>query len=188
MDRKTKIIISVVIVLLVILAILLFWFRFRGSEPETVIVVTEPIEEVQVVEDTGPIEMLPVTEPDRDAGEVSVGTVAKTFAERYASYSNESDFANLRDLYPLMTDSFQAETERMIATTEVEDIYRGVTSQAISTQVTLNEEETTAEVTVSLQRETALGTPQNTEVTYETLVLDMVKESGSWKINSVAWE
>lgn len=188
MDRRTKIIIIITIVLLIILAVLLFWMRLKDQEPEVVVVIPdEVVGEVEAVEETGPVEMMP-EESARDTKEVSVETIAKTFAERYTSYSNESDFANLYDLFPLMTASFQEEIEQMIASTEVDDIYYGITSQVISTQVTLGEEETTAEVQMNLQREKALGTPQNTEVVYEVLILTMVKESGSWKVDGTAWE
>ncbi len=187
MDRRTKIIIVIIIILLILLALLLFWFRFRGQEPEVVFVAPEE-DVTAVVEETGPIEMVPVEEVIKAPSEVSVDTVAKTFAERYASYSNESDFANLRDLEPLMTQVFYEQTERFIAITELDPIYQGITSQVLSTQVVLNGDETAAEVTLTMQREKALGSPQNTEVTYETLVLDMVKESGSWKVNGATWE
>ncbi len=188
MSRRNKIIIVVVAVLLILLALWLLWSRFFRVAPETIIVIPED-ELVADIEETGPVEMIDAEESSRAPVEVSVDSLARTFAERYASYSNESDFANLHDLEPLMTESMWAETEVLIDSLEVEDIYHGVTSRAITITVpAMDDNDLMVSVEVVMQREDALGSPQNIEIKYETLVLDMVKESGTWKVDGATWQ
>ncbi len=191
MPRRNKIILIIAIIILLILAILLFWFRFRTeSVPGTVVVVSE---EPVVAQEETEIPVPGVGEapikPERTVGEGSVETLAKTFAERYGSYSNESEFQNLRDLETLMTPQFAAKTEGMIASTEVSDMYYGVTTRVVSMNITAFDEEAgVAEVSVLTQREEAIGSPLNTDVKYQTLVLEMALEGGAWLVDDAVWE
>jgi len=172
-----------------LLALWLLWSRLFRVVPETIVVVPED-QLVADIEETGPVDMIEETEePARAPAEVSVDSLARTFSERYASYSNESDFANLYDLEPLMTDSMWRDTEAMIESLEVQDVYHGVTSRAITITVpAMTDDDLEVTVEVLMQREDALGSPQNIEINYETLVLDLVKESGTWKVDSATWQ
>ncbi|MDP3770958.1 MAG: hypothetical protein Q8R16_01505, partial [bacterium] len=42
---------------------------------------------------------------------VAVRQIAMTFAERFGSFSSEGEYVNLTDLYPLMTERYQRQTE-----------------------------------------------------------------------------
>jgi len=46
----------------------------------------------------------------------------------------------------------------------------------------------TAIVSVNTQREEAVGSSQNTRVSYQTLVLEFVKEDDAWKVDAATWE
>lgn len=120
--------------------------------------------------------------------EASVKQLALTFAERYGSYSNQSRFANLRDLYPLATDRFRAELEAQAqAGSDDSADYYGVTTRALRSTVTLLDEDAgTARVQIATQRETTSGSNFPT-ITYETLTLTFIKENGSWKVDAAAW-
>ena len=188
MSRRTKISIIVIIIVLILLALLLFFWRWVPDKPDAVIVVDPgPMIDVDEPESNGPKEMLP--EEEVEPVDVSLETLAKTFGERYGSYSNESDFANLYDLMPLMTDSMQDDTEDLIERVVVADVYYGITTRVLSTELIEYEEELGyATMNVLTQREEAMGSPQNAEVKYQTLVLEMVKQGGAWKVNKATWE
>ncbi|MFH1142565.1 MAG: hypothetical protein V1695_02530, partial [Candidatus Uhrbacteria bacterium] len=122
MSRRTKISIIIIIIVLILLALALFFWRWTPNEPATVpVVINEPTIEVDEPEPNGPKEMLP--EEKAEPVDVSLETLARTFGERYGSYSNESDFANLYDLMPLMTNSMQADTEDLIERVVVAEVY-----------------------------------------------------------------
>jgi len=189
MNRRTKTIITIIIILLVILAILLFWFRFRGDNGSTAVVV---VEDTGVTEDSGsnvpPIAQIPEDEP-RKQTEVTIETLTKTFAERYGSYSNESEFANIDDLETLMTSRLQAEMASMVASAQLNDVYHGITTRVISMNVLeLDELGGMSTVSVLTQREEAIGSPLNAEVRYQTLILELVKYAGMWKVDVATWE
>ena len=190
MNRRNRIIIAVIIILLIILAVILFWYRFLRDPvvPGAVVVVDQPTTN----EPTGlpePDVGTPPVIPSRTKQEVSVETLAMTFTERYGSYSNEAEFQNLLDLEPIITERFQAELDLLIATTEVEDYYHAYTTRVISLTINDIDEETgTASISVTTQREEAIGSPLNTTVIYQTLVLDMVKQGGVWLVDDATWE
>jgi hypothetical protein len=187
MRKRNKIIIIIIVVLLLLL---LLWLLLSKDEEPVINIdpaVLELIDEGVVPDSDGPVDMLTQTEP-LDSNELSIETVAKSFAERYGSYSSQSNFQNLRDLSPLMTNSFQVETENLIATLEVEDIYHGVTTRVLSVDVSLSEDEVEATCQVQTQREEAWVSPQNTEVTYQILSLELVKSAGEWKVDGATWE
>lgn len=189
MNRRNKIIIIIVIILLVLLALLLFWYRFLREPiiPGAVVVIDEPAAEVTTLPE--PETGTPPTIPVRTTQEVSVETLTLTFTERYGSYSNEAEFQNLLDLEPLVTSRFMAEIKTMIASIEVEDYYRAITTRVISMNITtLDETAGLASVSVTTQREEAIGSPLNSEVRYETLVLDLVKQGGVWLVEDATWQ
>jgi len=187
MSRRTKISIIVIIIILILLALVLFLWRWMpDKEPAVIVVDPGPTIEIDEPDPNGPKEMLP---EEVEPIDVSLETLAKTFGERYGSYSNESDFANLYDLMPLMTSSMQGDTEDLIERVVVADVYYGITTRVLSTELVEYEEELGyATMNVLTQREEAMGSPQNAEVKYQTLVLEMVKQGGTWKVNKATWE
>jgi len=190
MNRRNKIITVIVIILLLLLALLLFWYRFmRGTDllPNTPVVPDDGTAIVTTLPE--PNIGTPPTVPVRSTQEVSVETLTMTFTERYGSYSNEAEFQNLLDLEPLVTSRFMAEINTLIATTTVEDYYRAVTTRVISMNIIeLDDAGGTATVNVTTQREEAIGSPLNSEVRYQTLVLDLVKQGGVWLVDDATWQ
>ena len=115
--------------------------------------------------------------------------LARTFAERYGSYSNKNDFEHLANLLSWMTVTFKSTTENYIKTEKAkltgEEDYFAVTSKVISIQVeVVNESGTLA--TVSLER-TEKNEISNTDTYFQDLVLQFKKVNGLWKINSASW-
>jgi hypothetical protein len=121
------------------------------------------------------------------AESTDVISLSKTFVERYGSYSNEANFSNLVDVLPLMSESFRSETESFIETAVAPEEYYGVSTQVIIVDVS-SEDDEVATVLVTVQREEAIGSPQDTSVKFQEIILKMIKEQGSWYVDSATWQ
>lgn len=187
-DRRKRILIFLAICFVVLLLLAwLLWSLFH-KEPAPTPVVEAPKE--LVVNVPPEPEVSPIAEQKREGRIQAAGmnTLAKTFAERYGSYSNEANFQNLLDLKPLMTQAFAEQTQAFIDTTPLPEGYYGITTRAITVEVqTLDEEAGTATVELNTQREEAKVSPANTTVWYQKLRLEFVMEDGTWKIASATW-
>jgi hypothetical protein len=134
-----------------------------------------------------------IAEEGQPGIEVTLKFLASSFAERYGSFSNQTDFKNLKDLTPLMTSEFSARNNAYIKQkkSEVGDnsVYYGVTSKTVKTNlVSLNEEETAAELELTMQRREARGSMNsNVKVFYQDIVIKLKKESGEWKVDGAEW-
>lgn len=116
---------------------------------------------------------------------------AGQFAERFGTYSNQADFQNLIDLYPLMTASMRAATERTIAQARAAgsgaEGYVGVTTRAVSTTLaSLDATGGRATVTVAAQRSTQSGDDQPT-IDYRILTLAFRRSGDLWLVDSATW-
>jgi len=81
-------------------------------------------------------------------------SLASAFAERYGSFSSESNMANLKDLLNFMSAGLRTKTENYIASTHSSSEYYGVTTKVLAVKInSLNETGGMAEVEVSTQRE-----------------------------------
>jgi len=116
-------------------------------------------------------------------------SLAKQFVARYGSYSNESVFANIRDVMPLMSKAFQQKTETYLAANVAPKEYYGVTTRVLTAKTTTSSETNgTATVKLTTQREESVTSPQNKTVKYQDILVNFVKESGVWKIDSAVWQ
>ncbi len=115
--------------------------------------------------------------------------VARTFVERYGSFSSEAEYENIDDILALGTSTMKTEFERIAreARAEVGGGYYGISTRVISVS-TLEESETSAVLEVQTQRTEAIDTPTNTSTRYQKIRLNMEKVNGKWLINGFQWE
>ncbi len=181
-DKKKRLVLIAGILVLLLILLLLFWPKKKDvSAPNEE---TPSASEVSIPETSlvAPLIEREVPTPSQASAEA----VARTFAERYASFSAESHFANIMDLFPVMTDAFRMRQEALIESAESLDEYYGVTSKIVSLS-TVSFTDSFAVMDASLQRVEARGSAQNTATKYETLRLDLVFENGSWLVDGAAW-
>ncbi len=119
--------------------------------------------------------------------------MAASFSERYGSYSNQSDYENLEDLLPFMSSSLKLKTENFIREKRASGgdaaIYYGITTKALKSEATEFLPETgTAKFKISTQRQETVGASVNARVFYQEVEMTLIKESGIWKVNEVAWQ
>ncbi|MCR4312235.1 MAG: hypothetical protein NUV56_03045 [Candidatus Uhrbacteria bacterium] len=188
METRKKIeIIAAAIVLVVFIVALVLFLR-------------KPAEEIAVGEDEADIQL--ETSPDRAAradevepadipkdSTVSANTIARTFVERFGSFSSESDYANIEDISSLATDAFQVELNDIIeqARRNADGAYYGISSIVITTKV-VNETDTTMTLQMTAQREEAIDDPSNVNIRYQDIIVDLVKEGDDWLIDGFTWQ
>jgi len=187
MTRKKKILIAAAVILFVILLFLLIWFLNQKS-PMPVTVVTTGNNTEQTTTPRGSTNT-EITEPKIEVKEIdaTLQSLAITFAERYGSYSTATSFANLYDVMDLMTASLKTETADFIAKSQTSSDYYGVTTKALSVKI-ISSDENTASLEISTQRDESKGSPQNSEVKYQTLLLTCLQENGVWKVAAALWQ
>ncbi|OGF20831.1 hypothetical protein A2316_01855 [Candidatus Falkowbacteria bacterium RIFOXYB2_FULL_38_15] len=190
-SRRTKIVIAIVIILL--LAFLLYWFLWRGKSvnDEEVQSPPPPIAIVPQNKPAGSVPPEPVKGEEKTKADL--GRLAAAFAERFGSYSNQGEYANVLDLKPIMTGTMQKWVDDYVAESKAAitdvSVYSGITTKAVSSKITaINEKGGTATVVVNTQREGAgEKTAENKEIYYQNLELEFQKISDEWKVNKANW-
>ena len=114
-------------------------------------------------------------------------TLARTFIERYGTWSNQSSFENFIDLYSYMTDGLKTDTQNFIvnqqATFSADAAYYGLTTRVLSLDLINIVADTSAEFSANIQQqETKDG--QTTILTKKT-VLDFIKQGADWKASQI---
>jgi flagellar basal body-associated protein FliL len=134
-----------------------------------------------------------VEEADQ-AEQVSVLLIAEAFAERFGSYSNQSNYANLDDLSVFMTESMtdwvnNTYKENLKQQNPDFNTYYAIETKAISKQVeNLDEVAGEAEVIVKTQRQEFNNDINNSEVFYQDVLLEFVKVDDQWKVDGAYWQ
>jgi len=197
MTRRRRL--TIVILILLILFLLVAWLLyvlFSGGREEVVEVPDVAYEEEEIIEEvsdeptraTISEQALEVEREERTAA-ADVVSLSKTFVERYGSYSNEANFANLEDVLPLMSASFASETQAFIESATAPEEYYGVSTRVITLDVERQDEDAgEAQVAITTQREEAVGSPQNSETKFQDIILTFIVEDGVWKVDSATWQ
>lgn len=192
--RKRLMIVGLMLLALLLLLIWLLWMLFSSPQEGTQRTSSqEGTQETQTPEviPTRPTISEQELEDERETRTTSADVVSlsKSFVTRYGSYSNEADFANLSDVLPLVSVSFASELQNIIDTGVPPEEYYGVTTSIVVVKVdTQDESAGTGQVTVTTQREEAVGSPQNTSVKYQDVILTFVMQDKVWKVDSATWQ
>lgn len=192
MSKRTKIIIIVVIVIIG-LAIALFLSDKIFIPPSESININEELQPEQQAAEQGqqdtavqievadqPIETLtPVQQ--------SLYNTARNFAERYGSFSTDSNFANLEEVKLFSTPKMIDQLDAIISTSQQAEEFYGVTSKVLNIEIEeMNESQGFGQVTVLTQRqEIKEGSPSR--VYYQNLELYLIKSGGSWLVDEANW-
>ncbi len=199
MNRKYIGIVIIVLGILAIFLILYFLFFFDFNKAENIQDLPEQNEQANIMnlpkttEDSSVVEEEPrrsVTK--RELNEADLAKMASSFAERFGSYSNHSNFGNIRDLKIFMTKKMQIWADRFISDQvkdNYSDIYFGVTTKSISTETkNFDESEGLASMLVKTQRRESTGSTNNISTYYQDISIMFTKENGSWKVDGATWQ
>jgi len=193
MSRSQKIIlITVVVVIILAILIILFWPRlkdqFVGASQ------TGPIyssSDASVTAPSGVAGGGAVTVAPTVSAATTVEAMARSFAERFGSYSNQGNFENLTDLYPFMTDKMRSWADDFIVKNKTQAVtgteYLGVTTKALSTKI-VEQEKNKIIITVSSSRRESTATKINNKIYMQDLQLVFVRDNDLWKVNEAQWQ
>jgi len=129
----------------------------------------------------------PLTAEEKSKNDLS--RLAKSFAERFGSYSNSSDFENLRDLEPFMTSTMVSWSEKFIREKKsalTNAAYYGIMTTVVSQEVSSfsNNE---AIVLLHTQRTENNSAGEN-KIFYQDLKLQFEKSNNIWLIDAAYWQ
>lgn len=129
----------------------------------------------------------------KEVNQEDLKRIAASFAERYGSFSNQSNFGNIRDLKIFMSSDMQDWADDYvkaeIAKKTDSSIYYGITTKAVSQEVlNYNEDDGSAEILAHTQRQEAIGTTNNISRFQQDLKLMFIKERKAWKVNGAYWQ
>lgn len=189
MERKTKIEIALAVaVLLLFVAFLLFW---RQKVITSIATTQKPVEITTSNDKTSNASTDTATTPEPVViKETSATTVARTFVERLGSYSSESDAANIDDILPMATASFQKDLEALAksARASTDGSYYGVSTLVVTAPKTVSSSSTQTVLSMTTQREESIGDPGNTTVKYQSITITLVKSGTTWLVDGYTWK
>lgn len=119
--------------------------------------------------------------------------LALSFTERYGSYSNQSNYANLENLLVFMTNGFADSTRQYVAEQRKKNadtsVYYGITAKAITAQTkNFSDAQGKASFLVQTLRRESIGSTTNNKSYQQNILLNMEKEDGVWKVSDAKWQ
>lgn len=122
--------------------------------------------------------------------EAQISQIARSFTERYGSFSNRNDFQNILSLKTYMTPSLQKWADNFVKEqkSQVRDnsLYYGVTTKTVSLDI-LEIKENKATVEVAAQRKETKEASGISNVFFQTIKLELKKLDNAWKVDSLTW-
>ncbi len=127
---------------------------------------------------------------EQEKTKLELSRIALSFAERFGTYSNQSDFENVESLKVFMTGSMQTWADGFVASARQQNadssIYYGVTTKVITSK-NVRFDETHADFVFTTQRIESTGTTDNNRVFFQDISIKFVKEGSQWKVNEATW-
>lgn len=181
MQRKTEVIIAIVII--VALAILLFlWFNRSVKQAATPIKTTPEVTTSVKTTPTPSAASTVVTTPS------SASTVARVFVERFGSYSTESGYTNIDDVMSLTTVELQGRLQSLLEAAQkgAQSDYYGVSTRLMGSKAEATSE-TSMTYKMLTQRQESFDSPANTSVRYQDIRVVLTKSGENWLVSDFTW-
>ncbi len=194
-----------IIVIALIVLVLIIYFGFLKKAPELTPVGTDQTISGQLP--TGP-ETSSTTpgdkprnyqqydisqEPAHQFNANDLAKIAMAFAERFGSYSNQSNYGNFTDLKIFMTDDLKTWVDTYVIDlkSKAQDSlqYYGISTKALTSEVTeFDETRGEATVIVTTQRRESTNQVGDNNTYIQNIKIEMLKINGEWLVDSVYWE
>lgn len=158
----------------------------QQAKPLAQPIIKEPLEQQTAVQPVSPLKKAEVKQED-------LARMAAAFAERFGSYSNQSDYGNIRDLQIFMTAKMKDWAENYIEDARARKtntvIYYGIITKFISSEVKqFDQDMGQAEVLVRTQRRESAGVSSNSSTFYQDIIIKYLREKGVWRIDGIGWQ
>lgn len=203
MDRRLTGILIILVGLVAIAGFIYFMFFYIPAPEQPVIdqvEIEEPISGLPVERETPQVQerviinARPQARPSvEEVGQEDLKRMAGSFAERFGSFSNQSDYGNIRDLKIFMSSNMEKWANEYIADAISKgtqtNIYYGITTKAISRSVEkFDEVAGSAKILVQTYRWESTGTGANSTSFNQNILISFIKERGAWKVDSAYWQ
>ncbi|MBL7141508.1 hypothetical protein ISS21_00185 [Patescibacteria group bacterium] len=177
---KKNIVIIIVIAVVVVGGIIFFLSQKGGPVSETEVLTNE-----EAGDKTGPPESEQATLVDPGIALKSQLTLqARSFIERYGSYSSDSGYSNLKELLSQMSEKFAAETSARIAKGfEGQEGFFALVTKVMSLELKEFIPESRALFSIQVQEQNMM--PGQTDLLYKTVALIFIKEGNEWKVDEI---
>jgi len=122
--------------------------------------------------------------------ELEARRLAQLFSERYGSFTNQGNFENVSDLYPLMTVNMRRVGQAYVDAQKLaypKAEYYGVTAKALSSSIA-SQSENKAVLSVKLQKQEFVGASYDPNITYPSATVVLVRVGDAWKVDDVDFE
>ena len=196
-----KLVISIFVVILLVIAIVLAVVSILNQKDSSVIeeITLPPVDDyenniVDLPEQTRteikprPPIVIELSEEEKERGFLT--KTASAFAERFGSYSNQSNYENLTDLKYFMTIKMKKWVDNKVDSKDYSksnDIYYGITTRSMKSEIK-SIGSTTAVVNIKTQRQEFVGADMNSKVSYRDILITFKKEGNVWKVDSAYWQ
>jgi len=203
MDNKKRwgiFIVGTALIILIAMALFIYFLNHKAATPNTNNNTNVPatneadrlMQEAKRQQTNPNYTFDPNVEKQRPLNAEDLKQMSLAFAERFGSYSNQSNYDNIRDLKIFMTSSMISWSDSYIAeltrrNTDYKNYY-GITTIAISGEVkSFDDKAGKAEVIVSTQRREINGSTSTPQTYDQNLRLVFAKENSQWKVDGAFW-
>lgn len=192
------------VIALIVIAVIVYLFFIKKEKvyvpgTETTPVVVDEFPEADAMGTTTPSDAPRnyqqynlANEPEHQINGGDLGKISMSFAERFGSFSNQSNYGNFTDLKILMTDSMKAWADGYVSdlrTQPVSGAYYGITTKALTYEVKkFDEASGQAEVLITTQRRESTEEINGGEPYIQKLTLGLEKVNGTWLFARAYWE
>lgn len=189
--RFKRIILAACILVVIVVTIWGFWIWSKAARvPPSVGAGASPsaIPALPPVRPAVPLGAVSSPETKGEVAQAGIEAFARSFVERYGSFSNQSNYENLEDLYPFMTARLRREAEATVSAARAKSSgalpeYFGVTTRVMAVKKNSVSGDR-AELLIATQRQNS-GT--NSALIYQDIALTLVKTEGQWKVDGATW-
>ncbi|MFH0804779.1 MAG: hypothetical protein V1916_01125 [Patescibacteria group bacterium] len=187
--RRAVIIIGGV-VLLAVAAFLVWWFVLRqpAAPPAPTTTNQNQNSTVTTVNAVNGTANQNVNTPS--AQDLALVRLANLFAERYGSFSSQSEYQNTLDLKKFMTTRMQGWADAFVQKQRAANTnaaYSAVVTKVVTTTVQ-SQTEAAATVLLTTQRTESGAATNSEQAYYQPLQLKLVAEGGTWLVDEATWQ
>ena len=205
MERKNKILITLVIIA-AILFVAIAVIAPRVKTPGNANAVNSPansenanFSNINLSANIAIPNSTPVIVTEKPSTQSTLEAIARTFAEKFGSFSTMGNFENIYDVEFFMTADMKEglllgkfeRPKKYIVDNAVEPgaEFYGVTTRALKTEiVVMDDDETQAQIVVTTQREETRGSiTGRSNIIYQKIAIDFLKIENEWKVNAANW-
>ncbi len=192
----------IIIALILLIAVIFFTstgknpFKGIGKTPSSEVEKTPEDEFYEMLEERESLKVYTFdeeAESKREWGEEDFKQVARSFAERFGSYSNQSNYSNIEDLEVFMSSKMKNWAKKYVNDLRTNSSYSGefygITAKALVEPEVLKFEsgKSPVEILIKTQREESVGNelPRSFK---QDINIRFIKEGGEWLVDSAVWK